>query len=155
MRLQWTIPWKSKKELNAALNIRCSWRNCLKNIRLVYSNKYGISTFLYMLSNVFGSPSLPLQRPAPPQLAALAPGPFGASTLYSLKRPQSHESKPVDEYYTTPFCNGAFRGEIRDTGALSRVIYGTLAYRSVWFHVVPFFFHSFWISHLNCLLSWL
>ena len=39
--------------------------------------------------------------------------PFGASKLHSLKRLQSHE---LNEYCTTPFCNGAFQGEIRYTG---------------------------------------
>ena len=79
----------------------------------------------------FGSPSLPLPssnarhpasaparcaRPVAPAAAsahcAHPRPPFGASKLHSLKRLQSHELKPVDEYCTTPFCNGAFRGEI-------------------------------------------
>ena len=82
----------------------------------------------------FGSPSLPLPssnarhpasapaRCARPVAPATAPArcarprpPFGASKLHSLKGLQSHELKPVDEYCTTPFCNGAFRGEIRNT----------------------------------------
>ena len=98
----------------------------------------------------FGSSSLPLPssnarhpasapaRYARPVAPAIAPArcarprpPFGASKLHSLKGFQSHKLKPVDEYCTTPFCNGAFRSEIRYTGALSRVMYGTLAYRSV------------------------
>ena len=58
-------------------------------------------------------------RPSSPQ------APFGASKRHSLKRLQSHE---LNEYCTTPFCNGAFQGEIRYTGAPSRVTYGTLAY---------------------------
>ena len=92
----------------------------------------------------FGSPPLPLPsssaRPAPrfrpvaPAAAAVRCArpwvPFGASKLHSLKRLQSHELKPVDEYCTTPFYNSAFRREIRYTGAPSRVIYGTLAYLS-------------------------
>ena len=54
------------------------------------------------------------RHPASAQIATLAPGsPFGASKLHSLTRPRSHVLKPVDEYCTTPFCNGAFRGEIR------------------------------------------
>ena len=92
----------------------------------------------------FGSSSLPLpssnarhpaSAPARPVAPATAPArcarprpPFGASKLHSLKYLQSHELKLVDEYCTTPFCNGAFRGEIRYTGAPSRVTYGTLAY---------------------------
>ena len=89
----------------------------------------------------FGLPSLPLpssnarhpaSAPARPVAPATAPArcarprpPFGASKLHSLKRLQSHE---LNEYCTTPFCNGAFQGEIRYTGAPSRVTYGTLAY---------------------------
>ena len=82
-----------------------------------------------------------LQRPAPrfrpsslhsprgtryrPSSLRSPQAPFGASKFHSLKRLQSHE---LNEYCTTPFCNGAFRGEIRYTGAPSRVTYGTLAY---------------------------
>ena len=66
-----------------------------------------------------------LQRPAPrfcpsllhsphgtryhPSSLRSPQAPFGASKLHSLKHPQSHELKPVDEYCTMPFCNGAFR----------------------------------------------
>ena len=72
-----------------------------------------------------------LQRPAPRFRPSSLRSP--QAPLWSLQTSQleSHELKPVDEYCTTPFCNGAFRGEIRYTGALSRVIYGTLAFRSV------------------------
>ena len=41
-----------------------------------------------------------------------------------IKRPQSHELKPVDEYCTTSFCNVTLHS------SPSRVIYGSLAYLS-------------------------
>ena len=76
----------------------------------------------------------PRNRPRPP---------FGASKLHSLKRLQSHELKPVDEYcttLTTPFCNGAFRGEIL-TSHVRPSVASTILRRVA---------HSFlfWISHL-------
>ena len=85
----------------------------------------------------FGSPSLPLPSsnarhrctPLPPQLATLAPWhPLPPlAPLWSLQTSQL-ESHELNEYCTTPFRNGAFQGEIRYTGAPSRVTYGTLAY---------------------------
>ena len=92
----------------------------------------------------FGSPSLPLPssnarhpasvpaRYARPVAPATAPARCMRSPqapLWNLQTSQL-ESHDLDKYCTTPFCDSAFRGEIRHTSAPSRVIYGTLAYLS-------------------------
>ena len=104
-------------------------------VRHAFERLTVIAVWSSMVYVAFGSPSLPLPssnarhpasaparcaRPvAAPAHCARPRPPFGASKLHSLKRLQSHELKPVDEYCTTPFCNGAFRGEIRYTCAPS------------------------------------
>ena len=58
----------------------------------------------------------------------------------------------MDEYCTTPFCNGAFRGEIRYTGAPGHIRDTGVSQRSpsnsTYGSAFLSFFHFFWISHL-------